>query len=152
MTMKQAALTGPIATGTFHDSLTGVLADPAFWGRLADLYSLTGRQVDLAQALCRADGTKEIARQWKRSIKTIEACRLKLYDKLDVDSAVGIVRRVCGEAADYAMRQGVEPAPPSRGTCPLRQAAEQMVGQKAIELRDDLEAGRIVSVRKEEPY
>lgn len=124
----QMAATLPAPARGFEDALVRVLADPSFWDELARVYRLTPRQVELARAICRADGTKEIARQWSRSIKTVEAFRLGLYKKLKVDSACAIARRVCGAAADFAIRKGPVKEGHPCADCPLRQAAERVLG------------------------
>ena len=107
------------------DVLSDALADESFWWEVRDLYRLTPRQIDLAHGMCLGESTKETARRWTRSHKSVEVFRLQLYDKLAVHSAIQIVRLICGLAADFAMRTG---GLSSCQSCPLRQTAAQGIG------------------------
>jgi|GEM_PF-6939351 DNA-binding CsgD family transcriptional regulator len=115
---------GPV----FDDALGPILTSGWFWEELRGRYHLTGRQVQYLQGVCRGQGTKEIARSWRRVPKTVEAVRCKIYAKLDVDSLGAIVRRVCAAAVSAAVRRGVLVGVPPCADCPLRRAAEQVIG------------------------
>ena len=72
---------------------------------------LTPRQREIVQLIAEGKSTKEIAFLLKLSVKTIDAHRLQLMDKLGIHDVAGLVR--------YAMRVGLVPPetrPESSGT------------------------------------
>lgn len=68
-------------------------------GELSPLDQLTPRQREILQMIAEAKNTKEIASTLEISVKTVEAHRLQLMDRLDIHSVPGLVR--------YAVRNGL---------------------------------------------
>lgn len=65
---------------------------------------LTARQREVLQLIAEGHTTKEIAHQLGLSVKTVEAHRTQLMDRLDIHDVAGLVR--------YAIRAGVASAEP----------------------------------------
>jgi DNA-binding NarL/FixJ family response regulator len=72
----------------------GGKGDPLMW--------LTPRQREIVQLIAEGDNTKEIAFRLGVSVKTVEAHRKQLMNRLDIHDVVGLVR--------YAMRFGLVPS------------------------------------------
>ena len=62
---------------------------------------LTPRQREILQAVAEGQSTKEIARAFGISVKTVESHRTQLMERLNIDNIPGLVR--------YAMRAGMVP-------------------------------------------
>jgi DNA-binding NarL/FixJ family response regulator len=71
-------------------------------GKEAPLMRLTPRQREIVQLIAEGKNTKEIAFLLGLSVKTVEAHRQQLMNRLDIHDVVGLVR--------YAMRFGLVPA------------------------------------------
>jgi DNA-binding NarL/FixJ family response regulator len=61
--------------------------------------TLTGRQREILQLISEGRSTKEIAHQLKLSVKTVEAHRTRIMERLDIHDVPGLVR--------YAIRTGL---------------------------------------------
>lgn len=73
----------------------------------APLMGLTPRQREILQLIAEGKNTKEIAFLLRLSVKTVEAHRKQLMNRLDIHDVVGLVR--------YAMRFGLVPLETQRG-------------------------------------
>ena len=68
-------------------------------GELSPLERLTSRQREILQMIAEGKNTKEIASTLEISVKTVEAHRLQLMERLDIHDVPGLVR--------YAIRNGM---------------------------------------------
>jgi DNA-binding NarL/FixJ family response regulator len=68
-------------------------------GAVSPLEQLTSRQREILQLIAEGKNTKEIAAELDISVKTVEAHRLQLMDRLNIHDIPGLVR--------YAIRNGL---------------------------------------------
>jgi len=61
--------------------------------------TLTTREQQILKLIASGKASKEIARTINMSIQTVDGCRRKLMEKLDIDSVAGLVK--------YAIREGL---------------------------------------------
>lgn len=84
---------------TTSQRLAGIIAGRTQSEQLLPSKNLTEKELDIIKLICQEHNTKEIAQQLNHSPKTIDAYRLKLMEKISVNTSAGIVI--------YAIRTGL---------------------------------------------
>ena len=74
---------------------------------VSELERLTDRELEVFELIGRGRGTREIARQLRLSVSTVETHRAHLKEKLELDSATELVRR----AVEWVSSRDEHPAP-----------------------------------------